>query len=213
MGNGYHMKIFGYIRVSSKDQNPDRQIHEMLELGINERDIFIDKDSGKDFNRPQYQALKQCLREQDLLYIKSIDRFGRNSKEIKKEWEYITQEIKADIKVLDMPLLDTTQHKDTLGTFVSDLVLQVLSFVAEKERENIKQRQAEGIAVAQSQGKHLGRPQMNLTTLSKEQKEILELNYGKLQNKQITAVQFMDILGLKKNTFYKIIKEYEQSLQ
>jgi len=205
-------KIFAYIRVSAKDQNPDRQLHEMKQLGINERDIFIDKESGKDFDRPQYQALKQCLRQGDLLYIKSIDRFGRNSKEIKKEWEHITQEIKADIKVLDMPLLDTTQHKDTLGTFVSDLVLQVLSFIAERERENIRQRQAEGISVAKAKGKHLGRPQMNIDTLSKEQKAILESNYPKWQSKEITAVQFIEMLGLKKNTFYKIIKEYEKRI-
>jgi len=203
-------KIFAYIRVSAKDQNPDRQLYEMMQLGVNERDIFIDKESGKDFERAQYQALKQCLRNGDLLYIKSIDRFGRNSKEIKKEWEHITQEIKADIKVLDMPLLDTTQHKDTLGTFVSDLVLQVLSFVAERERENIRQRQSEGIAVAKAKGRHLGRPQMNWESLTKEQKANLELNYSKWQDKEITAVQFMEMLGLRKNTFYKIVKEYQQ---
>lgn len=207
-----NQKIFAYIRVSAKDQNEDRQLKEMLDIGISERDIFIDKESGKDFNRPQYQALKQCLREGDLLYIKSIDRFGRNSKEIKREWEYITQEIGADIKVLDMPLLDTTQHKDTLGTFVSELVLQVLSFVAEKERENIKQRQAEGIAVAKAKGKHLGRPQMNVHTLSKEQQQTLEQNYQAWKDKQITGVQFMEKLEIKKNTFYKIVKEYEKSL-
>lgn len=204
-------KTFAYIRVSAKDQNPDRQLYEMKQLGINERDIFIDKESGKDFDRPQYQALKQCLREGDLLYIKSIDRFGRNSKEIKKEWEYITQEIKADIKVIDMPLLDTTQYKDTLGTFVSDLVLQVLSFVAESERENIRQRQLEGIKIAKEKGKHLGRPRLDIDTLSKDQKSILEKNYPKWDNKEITAVQFIGMLGLKKNTFYKIIKEYQNS--
>lgn len=203
-------KIFAYIRVSAKDQNPDRQLLEMKRLGVNERDIFIDKESGKNFDRVQYQALKQCLRQGDLLYIKSIDRFGRNSKEIKREWEYITQEIKADIKVIDMPLLDTTQHKDTLGTFVSDLVLQVLSFVAERERENIRQRQSEGIAVAKAKGKHLGRPQINWESLTKEQKATLELNYSKWQDKEITAVRFMEMLGLKKNTFYKIVKEYQQ---
>ena len=200
-------KIFAYIRVSAKDQNPDRQLHEMKQLGVNERDIFIDKESGKDFDRPQYQALKQCLRQGDLLQIKSIDRFGRNSKEIKKEWEYITQEIKADIKVLDMPLLDTTQHKDTLGTFVSDLVLQVLSFVAERERENIRQRQAEGISVAKAKGKHLGRPPMNFELLSKEQRSMLDEYYPKWKNREITTVHFIEQLGLRKNTFYKIIKE------
>lgn len=205
------VKTFAYIRVSAKDQNPERQLHEIKQLGINERDVFIDKESGKDFDRPQYKALKQCLRKGDLLYIKSIDRFGRNSKEIKKEWEYITQEIKADIKVIDMPLLDTTQHKDTLGTFVSDLVLQVLSFVAERERENIKQRQAEGITLAKVQGKHLGRPQMNLDSLTKSQKAILESNYPKWKSKEITAVQFIERLGLKKNTFYKVMKEYQKN--
>ncbi|WP_053361940.1 recombinase family protein [Bacillus sp. FJAT-27251] len=202
-------KTFAYIRVSSKDQNEARQLKEMLELGIEERDIFIDKESGKDFNRPQYQTLKARLREGDLLYIKSIDRFGRNSKEIMKEWQEITQDIIADIKVLDMPLLDTTQYKDQLGTFVSDLVLQVLAFVSERERDNIKIRQAEGIAVAKAKGKHLGRPQLNLQTLSKTTKQILEKHYQQWKNKEISGVEFADMLHLKKNSFYKIIKEYE----
>ena len=206
-------KTFLYVRVSSKDQNEARQLKEVKELGINERDIFIDKEGGRDFNRPQYQALKQCLREGDLLYIKSIDRFGRNSKEIKKEWEDITQNIKADIKVLDMPLLDTTQHKDTLGNFVSDLVLQVLAFVSERERENILQRQAEGIAIAKAKGKHLGRPKLNISTISKQQLQTLELYYPKWKNKQITGVEFMTLLELKKNTFYKVIGEYEKVLE
>ncbi|MDH5164501.1 recombinase family protein [Heyndrickxia oleronia] len=205
-------KTFAYIRVSSKDQNEARQLTEILELGLNERDIFIDKESGKDFNRSQYKALKQCLREGDLLYIKSIDRFGRNSKEIKKEWEDITQNIKADIKVLDMPLLDTTQYKDQLGSFVSDLVLQVLAFVSERERDNILQRQAEGIAVAKAKGKHLGRPQLNLSTLNKEQRQKLNSNYPKWKRKEITGVEFMTLLELKKNSFYKIIGEYEQTI-
>ncbi|MGG7619539.1 recombinase family protein [Bacillus coreaensis] len=205
-------KTFAYIRVSSKDQNEARQLEEIKALGIDKRDIFIDKESGKDFNRSQYQALKQCLREGDLLYIKSIDRFGRNSKEIKKEWEDITQNIKADIKVLDMPLLDTTQYKDQLGTFVSDLVLQVLAFVSERERDNILQRQAEGIKVAKAQGKHLGRPKLDLNTLNKEQKKTLEGNYPKWKRKEITSVEFMTMLELKKNTFYKIIGEYELTI-
>lgn len=208
-----NQKVFGYIRVSSKDQNEARQLKELKELVINDRDIFIDKESGKDFNRSQYQALKQCLRAGDLLYIKSIDRFGRNSKEIKREWEDITQNIKADIKVLDMPLLDTTQHKDTLGTFVSDLVLQVLAFVSERERENILQRQAEGIAIAKASGKHLGRPNLNLNTLTLEQKKKLEINYPIWKSKEITGVEFMTLLGLKKNSFYKIIGEYEFTLK
>lgn len=203
-------KTFAYIRVSSKDQNEGRQREEMLKHVADERDIFIDKQSGKDFNRPKYQALKNTLREGDLLLIHSIDRFGRNSKEIMKEWQEITQDIKADIKVLDMPLLDTTQYKDQLGTFVSDLVLQVLSFVAERERDNTKTRQAEGIALAKKEGKHLGRPQLNLDTISKDQRETLEKNFSRWKNKEITGVQFMDMLDLKKNSFYKIVKEYER---
>ncbi|MCK6259508.1 recombinase family protein [Fictibacillus sp. KIGAM418] len=202
-------KIFGYIRVSSKDQNEARQLKEIQEMGVKDRDIFIDKESGKDFYRSQYQKLKHCLREGDLLYVKSIDRFGRNSREIKKEWEEITQVIRADIKVLDMPLLDTTQHKDRLGTFVSDLVLQVLAFVSERERENFLQRQAEGIAIAKAKGKHLGRPKSNLTTLNKEQLKTLKNNYPKWIKKEIKSVDFMKMLSLKKNTFYKIIKQYK----
>jgi DNA invertase Pin-like site-specific DNA recombinase len=206
-------KTFGYIRVSSKDQNIDRQLAEMKALGIDDRDIYIDKESGKDFDRPMYQALKRTLRAGDLLYVKSIDRFGRNSREIKREWQEITQEIGADIRVIDMPLLDTTQHKDTLGNFVSELVLQVLSFVAEKERENIRQRQAEGIAVAKAKGKHLGRPRVSLDTLTKKQRQLLDENYPRWKSGEITAVQFMDMLELKKTTFYKIVKEYEARLQ
>lgn len=205
-------KAFAYIRVSSKDQNEGRQREEMLKLGINERDVYTDKQSGKDFNRPKYQAVKNSLRKGDLLYIHSLDRFGRNSKEIQNEWKEITEEIGADIKVIDMPLLDTTQYKDTLGTFVSDLVLQVLSFMAERERENIGKRQAEGIALAKAQGKHLGRPQLNLETISKDQRHTLETNYDSWKRKEITGVQFMELLELKKNSFYKIVKEYEKEL-
>jgi DNA invertase Pin-like site-specific DNA recombinase len=205
-------RIYGYIRVSSKDQNVDRQLKELLDLGIPEQFILIDRQSGKDFNRPNYQLLKQILREGDLLYIKSIDRFGRNSKEIKKEWEELTQDMKVDIKIIDMPLLDTTLHKDMLGTFVSDLVLQVLSFMAEQERENIKKRQSEGIAVAKLKGKHLGRPQFNINTLTSEQIQILQSSYPKWKDKEITATVFMNTLNLKRNTFYKIVKEYEEQL-
>ena len=196
-------KTFGYIRVSSKDQNESRQSKELLDLGIDERDIFLDKQSGKDFNRPQYQALKQCLREGDILYIKSIDRFGRNNKEIRREWEYITQQIKADIKVLDMPLLDTTLYKDLIGDFVSDLVLSVLSFVAEQERNNIKQRQSEGIAIAKAKGVKLGRPSVKI---GPEFNEV----YTRWKISEITAVKAMQLLNLKKTTFYSIIKEYEK---
>lgn len=204
-------KTFGYVRVSTKDQNTDRQIVKMQELGINERDIFIDKASGKDFDRHQYQALKAQLRKGDLIYIVSLDRLGRNSDAIKKEWEEITKRIGADIVVTDMPLLDTRKYKDTMGTFVSELVLQVLTFMAQSEREKTLARQKEGIAVAKAKGKHLGRPQLNLNTLTKQQKIDLEMNYTAWKAKEITGVKFMEILGLKKNSFYKIIGEFEES--
>ncbi|HFJ9368489.1 TPA: recombinase family protein [Bacillus cereus] len=202
-------KTFGYIRVSGKYQNEARQVKAMLDLGIEERDIYIDKKTGKNFDRPQYQALRTCLREGDLLYIHSIDRFARNSRDIKKEWEHITQVIKADIRVIDMPLLDTTKHKDLLGTFVSDLVLQVLSFLSEKEHENILERQSQGIAIAKAQGKYLGRPKVNLSTLKKSQVRIIEENFDKWKNGEIKSVDFMKLLDLKRNSFYKIMKEYE----
>ena len=141
-------KTFGYCRVSSTDQKEDRQLEAMLELGINERDIFVDKCSGKNFDRPQYQALKVQLREGDVLVIKSIDRLGRNYKQICEEWREITREIKANIKVLDMPVLDTTRTEGLIGEVISDIVLQLLSYVAEQERAFIKQRQAEGIKLA-----------------------------------------------------------------
>ena len=149
--------IYGYARVSSSDQNEQRQVKALLDYGIDERNIFIDKKSGKDFDREQYQLLKQILKrtKNNLLVIKSIDRLGRNYKEVQKEWQELTQY--TDIKVLDMELLDTRLHKDLLGNFISDLVLQVLSFVAEQERTNIKERQAQGIAIAKAQGKYKGR--------------------------------------------------------
>jgi DNA invertase Pin-like site-specific DNA recombinase len=196
-------KIFGYIRVSSLDQNIERQLQEMLQLGICERDIYIDKQSGKDFERPQYKALKTVLRPGDVVYIKSIDRFGRNSREIKKEWQEITHDIGADIKVLDMPLLDTTQYKDLIGNFVSNLVLEVLSFVAEQERENIRQRQQEGIKIAKSKGKHLGRPKAKIP-------DQWEQIYKQWKSKNITATFAMEKLKLSKSTFYKLVKQYEQ---
>ncbi|MFC9539046.1 recombinase family protein [Lysinibacillus sp. NPDC056959] len=206
-------KTFGYVRVSTKDQNTDRQLVTMQELNINERDIFVDKASGKDFDRPKYQALKAQLRKGDLVYITSLDRLGRNSDAIKKEWNEITTEIGADIVVTDMDLLDTRKYKDTMGNFVANLVLEVLTFMAQQEREKILNRQAEGIAVAKAKGKHLGRPQLNLSTLTKQQRADLEGNYQAWKAKEITGVKFMEILELKKNSFYKIISEYESSIE
>ncbi len=149
---------YGYIRVSSKDQNEDRQIIAMKEAGIDEKNIFIDKQSGKDFDRPQFQKLYRKLKDCDVLYVKSIDRLGRNYEDIQTWWRRITRFRETDIVVLDMPLLDTRRGKDLMGTFLSDIVLQVLSFVAQNERENIKQRQAEGIAAAKARGVRFGRP-------------------------------------------------------
>ena len=152
------MSVYGYIRVSSRDQNEDRQLIALKEVGVPERNIYLDKQSGKDFNRPQYKKLLRKMKKDDLLYIKSIDRLGRNYEEIQQQWRLLTKEKGIDIVVLDMPLLDTRRGKDLMGTFLSDIVLQVLSFVAENERTNIRQRQAEGIAAAKAKGIRFGRP-------------------------------------------------------
>ena len=149
---------YGYIRVSTREQNEDRQLIALREMSIPEQNIFMDKQSGKDFNRPQYKKLMKKLKPDDLLYIKSIDRLGRNYEEIQNQWRVLTKEKGIDIVVLDMPLLDTRRGKDLMGTFLSDIVLQVLSFVAENERTNIRQRQAEGIAAAKARGVRFGRP-------------------------------------------------------
>ena len=152
------MNTYGYVRVSSRDQNEDRQLLALREVGVRDDMIYLDKQSGKDFDRPNYKKLLRRLRKDDLLYIKSIDRLGRNYDEILQQWRIITKEKGVDIVVLDMPLLDTRRGKDLMGTFLSDIVLQVLSFVAENERTNIRQRQAEGIAAARARGVHFGRP-------------------------------------------------------
>ena len=149
---------YGYIRVSSKEQNEARQLDALHDKGIADCNIYMDKQSGKDFNRPKYKTLYRKLKKGDVLYIKSIDRMGRNYDEIIQEWRRITRFREADIVVLDMPLLDTRRGKDLMGTFLSDIVLQVLSFVAENERTNIRQRQAEGIAAAKARGVRFGRP-------------------------------------------------------
>ena len=149
---------YGYIRVSSREQNEGRQIIALGEVGVSGRMIYMDKQSGKDFNRPQYKKLLRKLKKDDLLYVKSIDRLGRNYTEILEQWRILTKEKGVDIVVLDMPLLDTRRGKDLMGTFLSDIVLQVLSFVAENERTNIRQRQAEGIAAAKAKGIRFGRP-------------------------------------------------------
>lgn len=193
-------KIFGYARVSSKEQNEERQIVAFKDYGIDERDIYIDKQSGKNFDREQYNILKHILRENDILVIKSIDRLGRNYNMIIDEWKDITKNIKADIVVIDMPLLDTTKNKDLLGTFISDLILQILSYVAEQERTFIKQRQKEGISTAMNKGIKFGRP-----TIEKPQN--YDIVVSKWKNKEIRTKEAIEQLGLKPSTFYNMVKK------
>ena len=193
-------KIFGYARVSSKEQNEERQLVAFKEYDIDERDIYIDKQSGKDFNRENYITLKHILRENDLLVIKSIDRLGRNYNQIIDEWKDITKKIKADIVVIDMPLLDTRKNKDLLGTFISDLVLQILSYVAEQERTFIKQRQKEGITNAKNNGVKFGRPKI-------EKPQDFDVVVSRWKNKEIKSKEAMELLGLKPNTFYNMVKD------
>ena len=194
-------KIFGYARVSSKEQNEERQIVAFKYYGIDERDIYIDKQSGKNFDREQYNILKHILRENDILVIKSIDRLGRNYNMIIDEWKDITKNIKADIVVIDMPLLDTTKNKDLLGTFISDLILQLLSYVAEQERTFIKQRQKEGISTAMNKGIKFGRP-----TIEKPQN--YDIVVSKWKNKEIRTKEAIEQLGLKPSTFYNMVNKY-----
>ncbi|RAS90857.1 DNA recombinase (plasmid) [Priestia endophytica] len=195
---------FGYIRVSSRDQNEGRQLQSMEEAGISPRDIFIDKQSGKNFNREQYQLMKRMIRKGDILYIHSLDRFGRHKEEILQEWNAITKGIGADIVVLDMPLLDTTQYKDSLGTFIADLVLQILSWVAQEERDHIRKRQREGIDAALKDGVSFGRPKAQVS------QEFIEA-YNRWRNKEITAVKAMKEANVKKTTFYKLVKKHEST--
>ena len=152
------MNVYGYVRVSSRDQSEDRQLIAMKKLGVPENKIYVDKESGRDFDRPMYREMVRELNKNDLVYIKSIDRLGRNYKEIVEQWQFLTRDVQADIVVIDMPLLDTRRGKDLLGTFLSDIVLQVLSFVAENERDNIRSRQREGIEAAKERGVKFGRP-------------------------------------------------------
>ncbi len=187
--------IYGYVRVSSADQNEARQMIAMREQEVPEKNIYIDKQSGKDFNRPNYRKLLRKLRKDDLLYIKSIDRLGRDYAEIQEQWQYIVKTKKANIVVLDNPLLDTRRGRDLIGTFLSDIVLQVLSFVAENERNNIRQRQAEGIAAARERGVKFGRPPKPLPA-SFEQAYTL-WNKGVLSVRKAAA-----FCGITPGTFY-----------
>lgn len=197
-------KIYGYVRVSSTDQNEERQMVALTEAGVPEKNIFMDKQSGKSFDRPQYKKMVKKLKPGDLLYVLSIDRLGRNYEEIQNQWRVITKEIGADICVLDMPLLDTRQGKDLMGTFIADLVLQILSFVAQSERENIKKRQEQGIAAAKAKGVRFGRPEIPLPD-----------NFGKLvkdwEKKRISFEETLRLCNMSEATFYRKLREYRIS--
>ena len=196
------MNIYGYIRVSNRDQNEDRQLIALKEIGVVDRNIYLDKQSGKDFNRPQYKKLLRKMKKYDLLYIKSIDRLGRNYEEIQQQWRVLTREKGIDIVVLDMPLLDTRRGKDLMGTFLSDIVLQVLSFVAENERTNIRQRQAEGIAVAKAKGIRFGRPPLPLPD------NFYEIHKA-WRSKKLTLKQAAAACNMPAGTFYGKARKIE----
>ena len=194
--------IYGYVRVSTIGQNVDRQMEEMYGLGIDKKHIYVDYESGKDFNRINYQKLIRKLKKDDLIYIKSIDRLGRNYDMIIEEWTRITKIICADIVVIDMPLLDTRiKGSNLIGKFISDIVLQVLSFVAQSERENIRQRQAEGIRIAKAKGVVFGRPKYILPTNFEE----IVMRY---LAKELTYIDAINLLNLKRSTFFKYVRSY-----
>ena len=197
--------IYGYIRVSTREQNEDRQLIALREMSVPEKNIFMDKQSGKDFNRPQYKKLVKKLKPGDLLYIKSIDRLGRNYEEIQNQWRVLTKDKGIDIVVLDMPLLDTRRGKDLMGTFLSDIVLQVLSFVAENERSNIRQRQAEGIAAAKAKGIRFGKPPLPLP-------ENFHENYQRWKSGEITCTTAAKACGLPLSTFRDKAAVYEKAI-
>ncbi|MGX1433934.1 DNA invertase Pin-like site-specific DNA recombinase [Cytobacillus horneckiae] len=206
------MVRMAYVRVSFKDQNEGRQVLKLKELGVEDRFIFIDKALGRNFDRPNYKTLKNFIREGDLIYFDSLDRLGRDYDGIIEEWKDITRNLKADIVVLDNEeLFDSRKFRGMgdLGKMLEDQFLSLLAYAAEQERKKIKQRQAEGIALARSQGKTLGRPQINYSNLTNEQKFFIEKNYDRWKIGDIKGVEFMKLLDLKKNTFYKIINQYE----
>ncbi len=199
------MDVYGYIRVSSVDQNEDRQMIALRGKGVAERHIYLDKQSGKVFHRPQYKRLVRALKPGDLLYVLSIDRLGRDYREIQQQWRLLTKEKGVDICVLDMPLLDTRQGKDLMGTFIADLVLQILSFVAQSERENIRRRQQEGIAAAKARGVKFGRPPLPLP------ENFYEV-HRRWRNKELTLRQAAEACGMPAGTFYGKAVKFEKGL-
>ena len=202
---GMDSKVYGYIRVSTREQNIERQMISLLDAGVNQKDIYIDKQSGKNFQRPAYKKMMRRVREGDLVIVKRIDRLGRNYQEIMEQWRIITKEKKADICIQDMPLLDTTKTKDLLGTFISDVVLQLLSFVAENERDNIRQRQAEGIAAAKARGVRFGKPTIPIPD------NFPEL-YMRWEANDISITEFASLCNMGRSTMYKRIGEYRECL-
>ncbi|MDE6621355.1 MAG: recombinase family protein [Lachnospiraceae bacterium] len=195
------MEVYGYVRVSSMDQNEDRQVNALRDAAVPEKNIFMDKQSGKNFDRPGYKRMQESLKEGDLLYILSIDRLGRNYEEIQKQWRILTKETGIDICVLDMPLLDTRNGKDLMGTFIADLVLQILSFVAQSERENIRRRQSEGIAAAKAKGVRFGRPE-------KEVPDDFGRIVRKWEQKKQPLEETLKQCNMSKTTFYRRLREY-----
>lgn len=192
-------KSYGYVRVSSQDQNEERQLVELEKLSIPRKNIYIEKQSGKDFNRPKYKQLTNKLREGDILYILSIDRLGRNYEDLQNQWRFITKEKKVDIVVIDMPLLDTRRDKNLLGTFISDMVLQLLSFVAQNERENIRKRQEQGIAAAKAKGVKFGRP---LIETPKDFNFMVE----RWRDKKMPLGEILNLCKMSESTFYRRIR-------
>lgn len=201
---GLEPKKFAYARVSSRDQNLDRQVELFRKMGIEDRDIFVEKQSGGDFCREVYRNLVDyILRENDILIVKELDRFGRNYAQIKEEWRYITKIKRVDIIVLDMPLLDTAKSKDLLGTLIADMVLSFLSYAAQQERDSKRRAQKEGIAIARRKGVHMGRPRIGYP-------QNWEDWYEKRMAGKATAVQAMRAMGLKKDSYYRLLKKYEE---
>lgn len=196
---------YGYVRVSTQEQNEARQLVALREAAVPEQNIYMDKQSGKDFNRPAYQKMVKKLKRGDLLIIKSIDRLGRNYEEILEQWRIITKERQADIRVMDMPLLDTSIHRDLTGTLIADIVLQLLSYVAQNERENIRQRQAEGIAAAKARGVKLGRPSRPLPDNFRQV-------HRDWRNKKMTLRQAAQACAMPEGTFYAKAVRFEKSI-
>lgn len=197
--------IYGYARVSTKEQNEQRQLVALRERGVKDKNVFVDKQSGKDFEREKYKKLLRKIKKDDVIVIKSIDRLGRNYKEIIEQWRIITQVKLADIIVIDMPLLDTTKNKDLMGTFVADLVLQVLSFVSETERKNIRQRQAEGIAIAKAKGIRFGRQRKY------DPDDYLHI-YKKVKNGEMMTKDAIALMGVSERTYRRMKPEWEKKL-